>query len=283
MGKGTYLDIPPHLHAAMRVLTLRFFEAPLTLLKPFDHLALESVLYQIFLTSTVLWSDQAPLTDFDLQFWLRAEALLEQNVMFPGKPNSVNSPVLGVPVALFRLAIQAQQVCRRPDLYNSLELERLRRETDTWEGLVLINRTIASSTCGGSTSRHETYYEGASYLYVLIISLLLEQISKNSRCDTGPESQLKPHPEAVPRHTWQVQKAIHIIRDFQSDDDWYSCYIGSWPVYTLGFFLSDAEDIDLIRNEMSRRWTTTGFMQIPRFHDDLETIWSARSHISPCR
>lgn len=53
LGKGTYTDIPPHLQAAVRVLSLRFFDASDNELQPFDRLAFESVLYQIFLTSTV--------------------------------------------------------------------------------------------------------------------------------------------------------------------------------------------------------------------------------------
>jgi len=277
MGKGTYLDIPPHLHAAMRVLTLRFFEVPSTTLQPFDRLALESVLYQIFLTSTVLWTDGAPLASFDLRFWLQAEKLLEQSVMFPGKPISLNSPVLGVPVALFRLAIQAQQLCRNLGSYTNMAKEHLRHEIETWEGIVLSNQAI-DHPINDQMSRQQAYYEGTSYLYVLIISLLLDQVGRTSTCDARLSQRSSQVPEAVPSNTWQIKKALHILRNFESDDGWHTCYMGSWPVYTLGFFLYDAKDKDLIRKEMDRRWTTTKFMQITRFRNDLEAVWSARNH-----
>lgn len=267
----------------MRVLTLRFFKLPLTVLQPFDRLAIESVLYQMFLTSTVLWSDEAPLTEFDLQFWLQAEERLEQSVMFPGKPTSMNSPVLGVPVALFRLAIQAKHAYQHPELQDDSSLELLRLDVEKWESAVLSNQTIDPLAEGDFGSRQQTYYEGASYLYVLIISLLLEQASKTPEYD----AQSTPHqchlPEAVPHHTWQIQKALDILRAFKDDDEWSSCYIGNWSIYTLGFCLTDSEDIELIRDEMNRRWAFTKFMQIPRFHNDLETSWNVRGQppVSP--
>ncbi|KAF2826813.1 hypothetical protein CC86DRAFT_291830 [Ophiobolus disseminans] len=280
MGKGTYFDVPPHVHAAMRVITLRLFRTSSIELQPFDCLALESVLYQIFLASTVLWSDEASLIEFDLDFWLKAESLLQTSVMFPGKPNSLNSPVLGVPAALFRLAIQVQQACRSPAMYDFEARQSLRREVETWEGIVLANRMIGCTADHNPATRQQTYYEGASYLYVLIVSLLLDQISESPECDSPSGRQSSRLPEPVPR--WQVETAIRIIRSFENDTGWSGCYIGNWPVYTLGFFLSAEEDIDLIRNEMSRRWTSASFMQVSRFHADLEAVWSARKHSLTC-
>lgn len=276
MGKGTYLDIPPHLHAAMRVLTLRFFETPITMLQPFDHLALESVLYQMFLTSTVLWSDQSPLTDFDLQFWLKAEHFLRQTVMFPGKPLSLNSPVLGVPVALFRLAVQAKQACQTPACWSSSDMERLHAEIEDWEAFILGNQSLDSPIKENALDRQQSYYDGATHVYILVISLLLEQAAKISGSIGKLDFRANRLPEAVPRTTWQIQKALCILRAFESDNGWSSCYLGNWPVYTIGFFLNESEDIRLIRNEMDRRWASTKFMQIPRFRDDLETTWMAR-------
>jgi len=44
----------------------------------------------------------------------------------------------------------------------------------------------------------------------------------------------------------------------------------------MGFFLTEVEDVDLIRGEMDRRWGITNSVQIPRFRDDLEAAWDAR-------
>ncbi|KAH7413827.1 hypothetical protein DE146DRAFT_8670 [Phaeosphaeria sp. MPI-PUGE-AT-0046c] len=276
MGSETYLDIPPHLRAAMRVLTLRLFETPPTMLQPFECLALESVLFQMFLTSTVLWTDAAPLTDFDLSFWVKAEHLLEQSIQFPGKPNSLNSPVLGVSVSLFRLVIQAKQAFQTPGVLGGSEFERLRTEIQDWEIKLLLWQHLDPSEAKDSFERQEVYYHGTTLLYVLIISLLLEQTDQKSISDNTLRTHQSRLPAAASGQTWQIKKAVGILRAFENDSTWTSCYIGNWPVYTLGFFLNDPEDISLIRNEMSRRWTSTKFMQIARFRDDLEATWRQR-------
>ncbi|KAH7071239.1 hypothetical protein BKA63DRAFT_578403 [Paraphoma chrysanthemicola] len=272
LGKGTYTDIPPHLQAAVRVLSLRFFDDSDNELQPFDLLAFESVLYQIFLTSTVHWSDPAPLSDFDLQFWIQAETLLERKPMFSG-PRSLNSPVLGVPIALFRLVVQAKEAYQHPRQYDEATLEQLRREVEAWEGVVLSNGRIDASAEHQSQNIQHIYYEGASYLYILIISLLLEQIDQSLW--SPAHNQL---PNTVPRDTWQMRKALFILQQFERDDGWTNCFIGNWPTYTLGFFCRDEEDIAVIRNEMKRRWDLTKFVQIARFHEDLEKAWEHRSH-----
>jgi hypothetical protein len=276
LGKGTYSDIPPHLRAATRVLSLRFFDTSERLLQPFDHLALESVLYQMFLTNTVLWSDDAPLTEFDYQFWLNAELLLDISVMFPDKPNSLNSPVLGVPVALFRLAIQTKQACQYPGSQSVMEMERLHDEIERWEAIVLGHHSAELPANDNAFSRQQTYYDGATHLYILVVSLLFEQAHRLLESGIAREVQKTRLPEVVPQYTWQVQKALRILRTFEHDDNWSSSYIGNWPVYTLGFFLDNINDVNLIKSEMDRRWKMTKFMQTPRFRDDLEAAWNAR-------
>lgn len=275
MGKGTYLDIPPHLRAAMRVLTLRFFDTPATMILPFDCLALESVLYQIFLTSTVLWTDAMPLTEFDLSFWMKAEQFLERAVLFPGRPNSLNSPVLGVPISLFRLAIQAKQALQTELLLDS-DWEQLRAEIQDWEAKLLARQPLDPSQADNASERQELYYDGTTFLYVLIISLLLEQLEQNLTGDTISNDFQGRLPKPVSRETWQIRKAMSILRAFENDDAWTSCYIGNWSVYTIGFFLEDSVDISLIRNDMDRRWMCTKFMQITRYRNDLEATWKQR-------
>jgi hypothetical protein len=232
----------------------------------------------MFLTNTVLWSDPLPLTEFDICFWLKAEHFLQQTIMFPQEPHSLNSPVLGVPVPLYRLAIQAKQAYQDHAGYSHYSLEQLRTEIEDWEAMVLGSQPISVLEHDDAFKRQQSYYVGATHLYVLIISLLLEHANK------GPVAQITSQssrlPEALPRKTWQLQKALCIIRAFVHDDGWSSSYIGNWPIYSLGFFLNQPEDIRLVVNEMNRRWTSTKFMQISRFRDDLESTWMARGLIS---
>jgi hypothetical protein len=271
MGQKTYADIPPHLQAAMRILTLRFFTSAISIQRPFDRLALESVLYQIFLTNTGLWSDQNPLTNFDLDFWLRAEAMLERSVIIPGGVNSLNSPVLGVPVALFRLAIRAKNIYQNRERQSFSALSKHREEVAVWEAIILGNQKIDSPTGGDLSSRQQGYCESASYLYVLIVSILLGQTSV---CSSTLERI--PPLDPAPHDSWQIRKALGILQKLKDDDNWSGCYIGNWCVYTLGYLLSDPEDIQIVRNEMERRWKNTRFTQIVRFHDDLENVWALR-------
>ncbi|CAO2647315.1 Nn.00g082370.m01.CDS01 [Neocucurbitaria sp. VM-36] len=285
MGQGTYSDIPPHLNAAMNILNIRLFNAPPKISRPFDLLAVESVLYQVFLVSTGLWSDQVPLLNFNLAFWLKAEKLLEQSVMFAGQSNSLNSPVLGVPVSLFRLAIQAKEMYQNPRAYNTQALDELRSEIEAWQAIVLCDKEVDPLGANEPSNLYQSYYESASYLYALIISLLLEQMPTSSIVHESVVDQqvslrqARSPPNAANTDSWQVQKGIQIIRRHQYDNNWAGCYMGNWPVYTLGFFLSDPEHINLIRQEMNRRWELTKFMQVPRFLDDLERVWAARESL----
>jgi hypothetical protein len=40
--------------------------------------------------------------------------------------------------------------------------------------------------------------------------------------------------------------------------------------------MSSIEDIELIRAEMMDRWRLTGFSQVSRYMNDLESIWARR-------
>jgi hypothetical protein len=269
MGRGTYVDIPRHVAAATRILTLRLFSAQPNITRPFDRLAVESVLYQIFLITTGLWSEDIPLDyDFDAQFWLKAERLLNQNVMFPDGSNSLNSPVLGVPVSLFRLAITLKQDLQRIDRGTS-DLTSLKSEVENWEALVLCNMEIDHLSPKELPTRSHTFYRDASYLYILCISLMLEQLQSTAIPTSGP-------PAMAPHSNWQITKAIAILHSHKNDDEWKLCFMGTWPLYTLGFFMATKEHVQMVREEINDRWRLTRFSQLARFGRDLEIEWKRR-------
>ncbi|KAH8731971.1 hypothetical protein GQ44DRAFT_270319 [Phaeosphaeriaceae sp. PMI808] len=277
VGRSTYNDNPPHLSAAMRLMRLRCFDKPQTVLTPFDRFALESVLFQMFFTSMGYWSDQKPVYEFDLSFWLRSEELLANNP-FPGT-TSFNSPILGLPLPLFRLVIQAKQVYRHPELYDSPKLARLRSEARGWEARVLGNLPIDPSTTNELPSQRQQYYEAAGYLHVLIISLLLKLASKSSEFSTLQVSNQNLLPSVVPSDTWQLKRALHIIRAFEYDSGWTSCFVGTWAVYTIGFFLNNENDIELIRGDLRRRWSDTKLIHIEWLMADLEVAWKTHRDV----
>lgn len=245
----------------------------MTLQRPFDYVALESVLYQVFLNSTGLWTNESCIDAFNISFWLRAETMLQTTCLMPNEPHSVNSPVLGVPIELFRLALQTKQILQRPDGYNHV-VDEIREAVQAWEQIVKWGQSIEPTMKSESPAPHYDYYKSASYLYALIASLLLEQVSTDDVAGSPLASQL---PNIVPRDSWQIRKALQILQYHQSDEEWSSCYIGNWCVYTLGFFLHDLGDIELIRTDLNRRWEATKFMQARRFLADIEHVWVARS------
>ncbi|KAF7563531.1 hypothetical protein G7046_g570 [Stylonectria norvegica] len=269
MGYGTAADIPRHLTAASSILALRLFSRPLSISRLFDRLAVESVLYQIFLVTTGLWSDPVGTNYFyDKDFWARAEKLLERSKLFPDSSTSLNSPVLGVPVSLFRLTLSLRQMCRNQGPQDRAVLEQLKAEVEVWEAALLCDQHLKFPTETGRLSYQERYYRDAGYLYAIIASMLLEQLERDDRvADPAPQTS---------GNSWQVRKAVQILRGQQADSGWALCFIGNWPVYTLGFFLSDPDDLELIRADLQRRWDLSSFSQISRFSRDLENTWFAR-------
>ncbi|KAF1968917.1 hypothetical protein BU23DRAFT_255576 [Bimuria novae-zelandiae CBS 107.79] len=291
IGRGTYFDIPRHLNAAMRVLALRLFRQTPTISTPFDRLAVESVFYQIFLASTGLWSDEETNHrldyNFDLDFWLRAERLLDQSRVFPGQSNAMNSPVLGVPVSLFRLALTLKQMYQGVVSYDQRTLAELKNEIEVWEALVLCDQETDELGPTEERNRKHDFYKSASYLFILFLSLLLEQIITPSVPPVVQEQNahglhssveathsrppLPAHPES-----WQILKATQIIQSYAHDDAWASCFIGNWPLYSIGFFMATPEHVQLTRNELRRRWDLMRWNQVARFRNDLEKTWTQR-------
>lgn len=96
-------DITGHLHAAVRIANLRYFQKLSGTNRPFDRLVVESILHSVFLSSIGLWSDGCNIeATFDLTFWLRAAQLLYQMTPLPNPAVSASSPVIDVPVALLK-------------------------------------------------------------------------------------------------------------------------------------------------------------------------------------
>ncbi|KAL2830132.1 hypothetical protein BJY01DRAFT_227460 [Aspergillus pseudoustus] len=70
---------------------------------------------------------------------------------------------------------------------------------------------------------------------------------------------------------------MQILQQHQHEDAWSYCFIGIWPVYTLGYLITDITAIQLVRNDLQRRSTLAGTAQITRFRYDLEELWASRN------
>ncbi|KXJ87154.1 hypothetical protein Micbo1qcDRAFT_125212 [Microdochium bolleyi] len=278
MGLGTYSDIPIHVNAAMRIVRSRFLEGSGTIQYLFDRIAVESVLYQIFLMSTGLWT-QAPEADFtfDDHFWGQAEDILDRCHLFPGNDTAtLNSPVLGLPPALFRLSflLRSQFGCGLfPD---PAVVNQVRSEVEDWElALLLLDEPFPSFVEHNSApqaayeAEAQQVHRDAKCLYALIASLLLGQLDRDNDPGSGPP--LPESPEA-----WQVAKAVRILKRHKRTVGWTKCFIGNWPVYTIGFFMTASQDQELVRDDLQRRCDAMGSAQVARFKQDLEKVWAQR-------
>ncbi|KAM0282488.1 hypothetical protein ACHAQH_003002 [Verticillium albo-atrum] len=269
MGVGTYDDIPIHVNAAIRIIKMRLLDRHETVVRLFDRLAVESVLYQLFLVTTGLWTQKAEVDyDFDAEFWPRAEDLLDRSPIFPGQSMSLNSPVLGVPISLFRLSLMLRQQYGSGLPPDSEMLRRIRSEVEDCEALLLCDQAAGSRAADEQSTEEEGYSRDACCLFGIIVSLLFEQLCQ-AGIGTGP---LVPEPS----ESWQINKAVRILRRHDHAVGWTRCFFGNWPVYTLGFFLTSPADQDLVRNDLQRRWDMSGFTQVCRFQGDLEDTWALR-------
>lgn len=255
-----------------RILSMRLFKKPAPTMSPFTKLAVESVLNQIFLISTGLWSDDtACQRTFDFHFWSQAESLLLGQVPYSGQTGSVNSPVLGIPVQLFRLAMTVKLFYQGPTRPSERALSRLKAEIGSWEVLVREPQLAETWTHNNPTSPTHRYDQDVAYLMILVDSLLLEQVLQGTTA--------RNFPLQAESDSWQIKTAVDILQRNQLDERWSVCFIGSWPVYTLGYLFGNRAGLQLVRDDLDRRWRRTRFSQVNRYRKDLEQFWGRSSPI----
>ncbi|KAF4123071.1 hypothetical protein GMORB2_6619 [Geosmithia morbida] len=155
LGLGTYRDIPRHVDAAMRILSARFLDTGATLERTVDKLAVESVLYQVFIVATGIWSERAPRLDQNsngyVDFWIRAERLLQASSFFPDE-SILDSPVLGVPVQLLRLVMSICRGIHRPDTIDAAAMRDLRAQVDWWCDAMGLGTTTTTAAAAAAAA-----------------------------------------------------------------------------------------------------------------------------------
>ncbi|KAI7771025.1 hypothetical protein LZL87_004812 [Fusarium oxysporum] len=260
-GSSSWDDQPQHVSAAIKIIISRVLNATSADLSAFLRLALESVLYQVFLLNNGLWSSATSyvsLQSLNSEFWARSEKFLEHPTNLDFALLSLNSPVLGMPLAVMRLATFLGQLCLGRESASMEELVKLQTEVTTWEDFALqaVEQTDASDTLNTD----------ANCLYAMISSILMQHLMA-----FGPNTGL---PKVSPTDTWQACVALQILSRRAGDHRWSECFIGTWPVYALGFLLSEHEDRDIVRRDMQSRRELTGFWIVKRFQDDLERSWA---------
>lgn len=252
----------------MQILRLRFLDAPSStrISRPFERIAVESVLYQIFIAEAGTWYHCPSNYSFDVNFWLQAERLLSRSVLFPDKPTSINSPIIGIPLSILRIVLMVKDLFLTPSLKDEQTFQLLGEELQRWNSLLLENGE-ASKEFFDDTLPHHHIYKDAAILFFLIASLLLESIPR-----TDVAHNTNQPPQLIT--SWQKEKIVQILQEHCDDHAWSMFFLLCWPVYTVGFFMETEGERDLVREDLRRRWTATGSSQVARFLSELETAWS---------
>ncbi|KAF5680462.1 hypothetical protein FDENT_8401 [Fusarium denticulatum] len=267
-GSSSWDDQPQHVSAAIKIIISRILNATSTDLTTFLRLALESVLYQVFLLNNGLWSSVNSYVSFqslNSEFWALSEKLLEHPTSLDFSLLSINSPVLGMPLAVMRLATYLGQLCLGRESANMEDLVKLQTEVTTWEDFAL--------QAVEHTDAYDALNKDANCLYTMIASILMQHLIA-----FGPNTGL---PKVSPIDSWQACTALQILSRRAGDHRWLECFMGTWPVYALGFLLSDGNDRDIVRRDMQSRRELTGFWIVKRFQEDLEGSWAGLEAESP--
>lgn len=242
-----------------------------------DRVTAESVLYQ----SCLLAIRRPFLADFkvDDDLIMRVECTL-QSLTFLDASAAANSPVLGVPLELYRLILSIIRFSSSPAPLDETARSQLQSKMSFWE----------SAICdfGGNTDNVRTESLGLQQdlssltlmLYVLAASLLLDlaliMIERRPTNLAGlPRLGLK----------WQLQKALGILRCPECNGQWTRCFLAPWPLQIFGYAVEEEEDISLIRWTLQKTREHTGYGEVTRVLDELAPIWRARierQSISPC-
>lgn len=269
------LDARKHVDGAMSLLKLRYEDAgsPISMTRPLHRVNTESVLYQAFLLS--MRKPFAPNFHVDAQFLDRSEHVLNARKLVDVLPED-SSPVLGLPLPLYRLITDLIDFLNSPKRLNSQILTLLKGEMETWEGLIL-----AENESESAFSTLTSFHKDAVTLFVLSASLLLDHITETSASQSSAESRSintrcpTPEPSKPPR--WQVKRAFCILRRPASYETWTRCFLGAWPMLILGYSVTLAEDIALIRRVLGKMRERMGYGEIQRIIDDLEAVWNGRA------
>ncbi|TVY74993.1 putative transcriptional regulatory protein [Fusarium oxysporum f. sp. cubense] len=261
-GSSSCEDQPQHVSAAIKIIISRIQNATSAeCSSAFFRLTLESILFQVFMLNNGLWSgatSYVSLQPLSSELWARCEELLEQPANVDFAQVSLNSPVLGVPWALMRLAMFFGQLCFGREVASMEDLLKLQTEVKAWEDYAL--------QAAEQTDASDALNRDANCLYAMIASILMQHLIA-----VGPNTGL---PRVSPTDSWQAYMALQILSRRAGDHRWSECYIGTWPVYALGFLLSEREDRDIVMHDIRSRWELTGFWIVKRSQQDLERSWA---------
>lgn len=230
------------------------------------------MVFAVFVHTIRLWSDEFHPDDaYDPAFWLQAEHLLDQDGTCQVLALDFNSPVVVIPVQLLKHLLLIREVRLDPLKAGVEVLRELKLQVSIWEGFATSGFDVESLGDDNDDEQQRAQKQMAQDafgLYVIIASILMEQMLQG---DTGTNT-----PSAHDPDSWQVRHVRTVLNKYRGDETWAKFFASNIAVYTIGFFMSRPEDIDLIRQDLQLRWDLTRFSHIYRYCNDLEATWEKR-------
>lgn len=212
----------------------------------------------------------------DLDFATKAENIL-RSLTFPDASPADNSPVIGFPVKLQKLIIEIVQLCKTPSRPEDRVLHRLRGEVEQWEtslpeeGCCVDEEDREAGMVRNQRPRPRSFYEHSTSLHILSASLLLDWVSKSTAVSDPANNHL-----TTSGKSWQIGRALQIMRCSRAKEDWSKCYLGSWPALVFGYAVDSAEDVALIRQDLEHRYQALYSGEELSYLVELEEVWQER-------
>lgn len=258
MGFGTDRDIPQHVAGATQLVKRRLIRDPSS--KHFNHLALESVLYQVFRISAFSWYKYDISVDTGL--YLQAKRAF-QDPLYPDESQEANTPVIGMPVQLQEFIVRLTAYIT--DTYQGQDAASLMEEMARWETELGVNKTR-------HVDLNQSNYQLATILYVLAASLVIDHFIQEGSFLLDATSRL-------PKQTgsyWQVRQGIAILSYPPFSSQWNRCFLGSWPALAFGLAANNQDEIAIIRNDIRQRWSHLQYSEALSVVERLEAVWVSR-------
>jgi hypothetical protein len=184
--------------------------------------------------------------------------------------------VIGFPLSLQKFIIEIVQLCKSPLSPDPKVVRKLQGEMDYWESTILqeghcIKEEDHTDEWSTPSERAQVFHQHSTSLHILAASLLLDWVSRSHEVSNLAGSNLPP-----PGSSWQVRRAMEIMRCPQANEDWSRCYLGSWPTLIFGYAVDRPEDVALIRHDLEQRFRKRYSAEELLFIEELEAVWRTR-------
>ncbi|KAL2862795.1 Zn(II)2Cys6 transcription factor [Aspergillus lucknowensis] len=261
-------DASKHVMGAVHAVNLRYDRSQnaFSMSRASDRVTAESVLYQ----SCLLAIRRPFLADFkvDDDLIMRVECTL-QSLTFLDASAAANSPVLGVPLELYRLILSIIRLTSSRVPPNQVARSQLQGKISVWESTIC---DFGDSTGNIPTERLQQDLSSlALVLYVLAASLLLDLALTMME-------QKQTSMAGLPRlgFRWQLQTALGILRCPECNGQWTRCFLAPWPLQIFGYVVEEEKDISLVRSTLHKTREHTGYGEVTRLLGELAPIWRDR-------